>query len=541
MGKRAETPQSITDLVIAAFDDNDRRRPLLAALEQRRQEWVDIHFTDAHVAVMRDDVKALSRALMTFDATTLPNFNRMSGVPVQSWSLIELAAACGSLRAFNALVERGGVLGEVGDAYKYAVEYQQLAVIDQLLELGSNPFDMLYRALEWNYHAVAHHLAPMVSFADQELATHLNLAGSLKPATPVRVVDQLIARGLELGARSTDVEVTDDLARAIGQHHDATWFGDLLDRGYPLDAQRVAEIIDAIPRDCQRDELALIELALARPFDRNQAISIHNEDYDEDPGCLFDLVAMKCSGAALERLIESGATPSGRAIRRAWPDGAAKAKLLGDNATRAPSRKMRQALAHATKRRTLLIDLEDFPHLEGQRDLDGIETCSRLVELTVNGLGLVDISALAQLPKLRALDLMSNQLSDLRPLAKLTKLTKLNIASNQVTTVDALATLTELETLYLAYNPIRDIAPLAGLTNLTYVSLRSTQVTDLSAIAKLPRLATLIVAGCQLAPSARSVLAALRRRVEIVGDRDESAPEKPKRRSRDHRPAAARH
>ena len=78
-------------------------------------------------------------------------------------------------------------------------------------------------------------------------------------------------------------------------------------------------------------------------------------------------------------------------------------------------------------------------------DLSGIEYCTNLVVLILDGNQRSDISTLASLSNLKYLSFGSNQISDISSLASLSKLVSLKFRINQVRDISPLASLTKLE------------------------------------------------------------------------------------------------
>lgn len=74
-----------------------------------------------------------------------------------------------------------------------------------------------------------------------------------------------------------------------------------------------------------------------------------------------------------------------------------------------------------------------------------------------------DLSPLAKLTNLEALELKNNAITDLKPLEGLTKLNYLDVSDNFISDISPLAGLTSLANLYLVDNPIRDYSSLSGM------------------------------------------------------------------------------
>ncbi|MBC2262875.1 leucine-rich repeat domain-containing protein, partial [Listeria sp. FSL L7-0091] len=120
-------------------------------------------------------------------------------------------------------------------------------------------------------------------------------------------------------------------------------------------------------------------------------------------------------------------------------------------------------------------------------DANVVAGMSSLEHLYVINCNMVDISPLAYLENLTALDISLNQISDLTSLANLTNLTYLRIAGNQISDLTPLAGLTQLIDLDVSNNQISDVSPLADLTNILYLEVSRNQISDISSLAEIAR------------------------------------------------------
>ena len=163
----------------------------------------------------------------------------------------------------------------------------------------------------------------------------------------------------------------------------------------------------------------------------------------------------------------------------------------------------------------------------GIQDLTGLEFAINLQTLELDWIlhiptntyrenrSISDVSPLANLHNLTALDLSSNQISDVSPLAALNNLTTLRLSGNQISDVSPLANLENLTELDLGYNDIQDTSALSSvltnLKNLTWLSLprlRNDTSALFSALSDLHNLADLDLSRNRI--SDVSALAALK-------------------------------
>ena len=96
-----------------------------------------------------------------------------------------------------------------------------------------------------------------------------------------------------------------------------------------------------------------------------------------------------------------------------------------------------------------------------------------------------NLSPLANLAKLKQLNLGICEISDIRPLANLTRLERLWLHSNQIQDITPLTNLTNLIELWLTGNRIVDIRPLANLTRLEILRIHDNLILDVSPLKSL--------------------------------------------------------
>ena len=147
-------------------------------------------------------------------------------------------------------------------------------------------------------------------------------------------------------------------------------------------------------------------------------------------------------------------------------------------------------IAGLAQLKALDIDSIDSPSV-----IHDAKQLSRLVNLTFLALhGVEDLTPLAGLPKLEQLFVSHSNIRDLSPLAGLTKLEHVYLPGGDISDLTPLAGLTELEELHLHRNSISDISPIAGLTGLNRLDLGFNAISDVSPLAGLTNLKWLSVA-----------------------------------------------
>ena len=149
--------------------------------------------------------------------------------------------------------------------------------------------------------------------------------------------------------------------------------------------------------------------------------------------------------------------------------------------------------------------LENLPNLrvlglldEEMNDLTPLANLTNLEYLSVFGGQIDDLSPLAELTNLRELEVMGSGFSDVAPLANLTKLEMLGLHGGEISDISPLTKLENLWKLHLEGNNISDITPIASLPQLGDLCVWNNQINDISPIAHLTDLIMLILRGNQI-------------------------------------------
>lgn len=126
----------------------------------------------------------------------------------------------------------------------------------------------------------------------------------------------------------------------------------------------------------------------------------------------------------------------------------------------------------------------------GIYDLSALADCRNLTRLDLSGNNISDLSPLMDIPHLTWLDLADNSLSDLSPIMGLSSISTLDVSGNGISSTAPLSMLTGLIELHIDHNPIRDFSGLKKLRGIETMSLNSTGLTD-EALKNLYGLSTL--------------------------------------------------
>ena len=123
--------------------------------------------------------------------------------------------------------------------------------------------------------------------------------------------------------------------------------------------------------------------------------------------------------------------------------------------------------------------------------LGGVTFKSNVTELNLSGLGIRDISALADCRSLNRLDLSGNDITDLSPLMDIPGLVWLNIASNSVADLSPLMGVNSIASLDVSDNNVVSTAPISMMTGLVELHLERNPLRNLSGLRSLRNLETL--------------------------------------------------
>ena len=130
----------------------------------------------------------------------------------------------------------------------------------------------------------------------------------------------------------------------------------------------------------------------------------------------------------------------------------------------------------------------------GIADLTGLERCTSLEHLYLDGNDIADVAPLSGLPSLQVLTLNGNVIVDVTPLAALDHLTSLTLHANPIADLGPLAALSALTSLSIG-NLIDDLSPLAMLPHLTRLMVTVLPTADLSWLSNLEELELLTISS----------------------------------------------
>ena len=132
------------------------------------------------------------------------------------------------------------------------------------------------------------------------------------------------------------------------------------------------------------------------------------------------------------------------------------------------------------------------------KSLEGLQYAENLEKLSMVNQAFGDISPLANLTKLKYLDLRNvakngHGIKDLSPLAKLTNLEYLNLFKAEPINVNELENLVKLKSLNLGAAKINSVSFASKMINLEYLNLEHNEFTDVTALEGLVNLKTLLL------------------------------------------------
>lgn len=123
--------------------------------------------------------------------------------------------------------------------------------------------------------------------------------------------------------------------------------------------------------------------------------------------------------------------------------------------------------------------------------LGGVTFKSDVAELDLSGLGIWDISALAECKSLNRLNLSGNSISDLTPLMDIPGLKWLNVSNNSISDLSPIMGISSIISLDASGNNISSTAPLSMLQGLDELLLSNNPITSLTGLNRLRGLETL--------------------------------------------------
>lgn len=128
----------------------------------------------------------------------------------------------------------------------------------------------------------------------------------------------------------------------------------------------------------------------------------------------------------------------------------------------------------------------------------GVTFKADVTELDLSGMGLQNISALANCKNLQKLNLSGNTISDLSPLMDIPTLQWLDVSNNYISDLRPLMGISSLRFLNASGNYFSTTVPLGNITGLTELHLSDTMISDFSGLRKLKSLQTLGLNNCNL-------------------------------------------
>jgi Leucine-rich repeat (LRR) protein len=129
---------------------------------------------------------------------------------------------------------------------------------------------------------------------------------------------------------------------------------------------------------------------------------------------------------------------------------------------------------------------------DGITNLTFVQNLQQLTNFSFRGNAIIDVSPLAGLSNLRALNCAENtRIVDFSPLSSLANLETLSLNGNSITNLTPLQSLSRLTVLNLDNNVLDSLSPISGLTNLNILSARQTSLTTSAGLSGLTNLFSL--------------------------------------------------
>lgn len=122
---------------------------------------------------------------------------------------------------------------------------------------------------------------------------------------------------------------------------------------------------------------------------------------------------------------------------------------------------------------------------KGIKNLAGLEHCTALMLIDLDGNEISDLSPISKLSKLQSVTLSGNKINDIAPLKELTAMQLLDLSRNEVADLSPITAMKNLRTLYVANNKLSSLAPIAELTKIWSLDASANQLTDLTPVSGL--------------------------------------------------------
>lgn len=116
------------------------------------------------------------------------------------------------------------------------------------------------------------------------------------------------------------------------------------------------------------------------------------------------------------------------------------------------------------------------------KSLKGLEYAVNMKYFMLPENHVTDISPLANMKKLKSVELRGNKIKDLTPLESLTELETVDVSNNQISDIKALSEKSKLERLYLSGNNISDLTPLEKSFALKELNVTDNKITTIETV-----------------------------------------------------------
>ena len=162
-----------------------------------------------------------------------------------------------------------------------------------------------------------------------------------------------------------------------------------------------------------------------------------------------------------------------------------------------------EALGKSPNAPITVEEMKRLTHFEaknkGIQDLTGIQFATNLNHLSIRVNQISDLSPIAQLTKLREIQIdrnpIFNSISHIRDLKNLRHIT---LTQANISNISALANLTNLISIHGWGNPISDLSPITNLDKLEHIYLPVSHISDITPLSNLTKLKELFLHDCDI-------------------------------------------
>jgi len=149
-------------------------------------------------------------------------------------------------------------------------------------------------------------------------------------------------------------------------------------------------------------------------------------------------------------------------------------------------------------------------------DISPLADMPRLKKIIADSNSISDITSIEKTISLEELILRHNQINNLAAIGQLNNIRFLDIGQNRVDTLDKLSSLAKLEEISIDSNFVTDIFTLGSLTNLRMINMSVNNISNVDRLLELPLLEFVDMTGTLITPSESIVTQLRNKKIEVI-------------------------